>query len=91
MVTGNVEISYRGWIIRPLAIPHADGGWLASCEIEKFDAPLDDDSQGLLGDVLCESKEDAIAQICKQARHQIDAITAVPIATEADGGGERDG
>ena len=78
MTSGKSVISYRGWTVSPLAIPVAGGNWHGTCEIRKIDGTSSDATLYTLGNVVRSTKEDAIAEICEQARREIDSTFALP-------------
>ena len=75
---GNPGMIYRGWHIEPLAIPCADGRWLGTCEIRQTGVPDSEGAQAMLANLVRSSKHDAIVDICRHARREIDAIFALP-------------
>ena len=75
----NSSMHYREWTIRPFAIPLPNGQWSASCEIEREDADGLDTFQSASSVSVRDTKADAIAAACEDARHQIDGIIADPL------------
>ncbi len=75
----NSKIHYKGWEIVPLAFPTGDGGWSASCEIERASANGVEVFEGATMQFVREVEDDAIAAACDEAIRQIDNIIANPL------------
>ena len=81
MNSKNSEILYRGWRIEPFAIPSATGSWVGTCEIRKLDGTSSDSTLTSIDNVVRDTKDEAIADICKNAQRVIDASCAFPYPT----------
>ena len=81
MTSKNSEILYRGWRIEPLAIPSVGGGWVGTCEIRKLDGTSSDSTLTSIDNVVRDTKDDAIGDICMDAQRVIDASCAFPYST----------
>ena len=76
MTSHKVPIPYRGWTIAPSAFPDGTGNWRGTCEIRQIDGPSSSGILVNLGSVVRPTEDEAITEICEQAKREIDATFA---------------